>query len=193
MQLAEDTKIENNIIHYDVIDAMFRQVQTDTTKPYKTVKVEQTTTLKAAHYDMGQIGHAYYDTDYGNYYISTGKQRTPWNHGYAYRNDGVDIFVDSDNHPYVGRSNPGEWLTYSFTVENSGTYSISVQHQNKSAGLVQLVANQRNSANITLKESEDWNISDAVNLQFNKGENSLKLLFLNGEVNVKSIILKSIK
>lgn len=193
MQLAQDTKIENNIIHYDVIDAMFRQIKTNATKAFKALNVDQTATINAAHYDMGPIGYAYYDKDFGNYYISTGEERTPWNQGYTYRNDGVDIFIDSDKNPYVGQSSPGEWLNYTLSIKDAGTYAISLHHQNDSEGLVQLVANNKNSANIALKESGSWHTSNTVNLHFHKGENSLKLLFLEGEANIKSITLKNIK
>lgn len=193
MQLAEDTKIENNIIHYDVIDAMFRQIKTNATKAFKPLHIDQTATINAAHYDLGPIGYAYYDKDFGNYYISNGGERTPWNQGYTYRNDGVDVFMDSDHKPYVGQSNPGEWLNYTFTIQDPGTYAISVEHQNDSEGLLQLVVNNKHSKNLTLKERKEWGTSDAANLQFRKGENSLKLLFLKGNTNIKSITLKNIK
>ena len=35
MNLAENTKIENSIIHYDLIDAMIRQPRSSETKPFK--------------------------------------------------------------------------------------------------------------------------------------------------------------
>ncbi|WP_417362471.1 cellulase family glycosylhydrolase [Galbibacter sp.] len=193
MQLAEDTKIENNIIHYDVIDAMIRQIKSNQTKPFKSITIEQTATLNAVDYDLGQIGYAYYDKDFGNYYISTGEDRTPWNQGYTYRNDGVDIFLDSNKDLYVGKSSAGEWLNYTFNIEKTGTYEIVVRYQNNTKGLVQLVANHKSSVNVPLNESQNWINSDAANLQFQKGENMLKLLFLRGETNIKSISLKKIK
>jgi hypothetical protein len=55
------------------------------------------------------------------------------------------------------------------------------------------VANHKSSVNVPLNESQNWINSDAANLQFQKGENMLKLLFLRGETNIKSISLKKIK
>lgn len=193
IQLTEDAKIQNNIVHYDVIDAMFRQTWTNTTKPFKSLKVNQIASISGAHYDLGRIGYAYYDTDFANYYISTGEERTPWNRGYTYRNDGVDIFIDSDNQHYIGDSQPGEWVQYTFTAETGGLYAISVQHQNQVDGLIQVILNNKNSQLMPLEKSENWHSSDALNFQIQKGSNSLKLLFVKGETNIKFINIKHIK
>lgn len=193
MQLAKDTKIENNIIHYDVIDAMFGQIENNETRPFKSIKINQTATINAAHYDMGPIGYAYYDKDFGNYYISTGGRRSPWNKGYTYRNDGVDIFMDCDKVPYVGETDSGEWLKYTFTLNQAGNYAVNVKYQNDKPGLIQLVANHRNSVDLPLTPSENWNSSEPVNFQFNEGTASLKLLFLKPETKIKSITIKKIK
>ncbi len=81
--------------------------------------------MKAVDYDLGKIGYAYFDLDTGNYYISTGKDRTPWNRGHVYRNDGVDI---QDNHgdPFIDNIEKGEWVQYTVVASKAGKYSVKV-------------------------------------------------------------------
>jgi endoglucanase len=69
-------------------------------------------TIQVADYDLGRAGVAYHDdfsakVDY--------RDNTPWNLGSVYRNDGVDIEVntDSPSRSYaVGHLSAGEWLKY---------------------------------------------------------------------------------
>ncbi|HEY0751649.1 MAG TPA: cellulase family glycosylhydrolase, partial [Chitinophagaceae bacterium] len=96
MQLTEDLEIKNTIIRKDVIDAMFRQVQSHEVKPFKEHHLGQNTLVHAVDYDLGRIGHAYFDRDSGNYWVST-NIRTEWNKGWMYRNDGVDIEACPDS------------------------------------------------------------------------------------------------
>ncbi|HUH34021.1 MAG TPA: cellulase family glycosylhydrolase, partial [Daejeonella sp.] len=89
MQIAENTLLKNNIIHYDVLDAMFRQVGSNKTVPFKKHAAGQL--IQAVDYDLGISNAAYFDRDSAEFYISTGTDRTGWNSGRTYRNDGVDI------------------------------------------------------------------------------------------------------
>ena len=91
MQIAENYKMEKVDIKYDVIDAMFRQVQTTATKNYKTHALPGK--IFATEYDLGQNKYAYFDKDVVNY---EGTKFTKWNKGGAMRNDGVDIQICKD-------------------------------------------------------------------------------------------------
>lgn len=121
-QLTQNLKLENNIIHRDVIDAMFRQVQSADTKPYKANIITNNTTMLAADYDLGRQRSAYYDTDSASYHYTPGVN-TIGNRGYSYRNDGVDIRTDKDG-PYVFNIEDGEWLQYTLNVKAGGVYSV---------------------------------------------------------------------
>jgi len=128
MQFVEDIKIENCTYQKDVIDAMFRQVQTDEVKPYNTQQIPGV--VYASDYDMGRNGFAYYDNDVANYSVSSGTFTT-WNAGWAYRNDGVDIEVCSDainaNGYNVGFIEEGEWMQYDIEVANEALYDIELR------------------------------------------------------------------
>ncbi len=59
MQIAENQKIENCEFHPDVLDAMFRQVQSDETKPFVINSIPGI--INAPDFDMGKNTIAYYD------------------------------------------------------------------------------------------------------------------------------------
>jgi endoglucanase len=122
-QWLSNLKLENNIIHHDVIDAMFRQVQSADSKPFKANAITNSTTLLAADFDMGRQRSAYYDKDTASYQYTPGVN-TIGNKGRNYRNDGVDIKADATG-PYVMSIEDGEWLQYTINVKQSGNYTIT--------------------------------------------------------------------
>lgn len=126
--LTEKLKAENCIVQRDVIDAMFRQVNSDETIPFKKHKVPGI--IFATDYDLGVMGQAYNDFDYGNYSVSSGNYN-PWNNGWIYRNDGVDIERSADtlrsNGFNVGWMQTNEWMKYSIDAEESGVYEIRLR------------------------------------------------------------------
>lgn len=125
MQLTEDLKIENCFYQKDVIDAMFRQVQSDEAIPYNRHSIPGV--VHASDFDMGINGSAYNDVDLANFHVSTGNF-TAWNRGWSYRNDGVDLERNSDavnsNGFHVGFIADGEWIQYTVDVEASALYDV---------------------------------------------------------------------
>ena len=59
-QLTEDLKLENCNYQKDVIDAMFRQVNSNETLPYDTIP-NVPGRVFATDFDMGVVGEAYQD------------------------------------------------------------------------------------------------------------------------------------
>jgi aryl-phospho-beta-D-glucosidase BglC (GH1 family) len=135
MNIAEGLKIENCIYQKDVIDAMFRQVYSNETLPFK--KHDIPGVIHATDFDMGVIGEAYYDNQVANYRVSTGEY-TPWNNGWVYRNDGVDIEVCADtinsNGFNVGWIDAEEWMQYEVNIAESGVYEIHVRGASGGSG-----------------------------------------------------------
>ena len=127
MELANDAKIENTIIHRDVIDAMIRQPFTEEAIPFKNNTIKNQTIIHAVDYDLGISGVAYSDKDSADYHVSTGKS-APGNKGRTYRNDGVDISRNTDkpNSYYVSSFESGEWLQYTITIEKAGVYTLKL-------------------------------------------------------------------
>ncbi|MGM9474896.1 cellulase family glycosylhydrolase [Pedobacter sp. GSP4] len=127
MELAIYSKLENTIIHRDVIDAMIRQPFSNATKPFKANLIGDKQIIYAVDYDLGKNGYAYFDTDTADYHTSTGK-RSAGNRGRIYRNDGVDIAKDSTQYEkyYVSNIEKDEWLQYTVNVAKKGTYTLKI-------------------------------------------------------------------
>ncbi|GAA4209223.1 hypothetical protein GCM10022289_34370 [Pedobacter jeongneungensis] len=127
MELAIYSKLENTIIHRDVIDAMIRQPFSNETRPFKASVIKDKSIVYAVDYDLGKNGFAYFDTDTADYHVSTGK-RSAGNRGRIYRNDGVDIAKDSIRYEkyYVNHIENGEWLQYTVNVAQRGTYTLKL-------------------------------------------------------------------
>lgn len=125
MELATYSRIENAIIHHDVIDAMMRQPFSADSKPFRNHIVSDNSMIYAVDYDLGRNGVAYFDKDTADYHVSTGKN-TPGNRGRIYRNDGVDISKDSTayNRHFVSSIESDEWLHYTVNILRKGNYKV---------------------------------------------------------------------
>jgi hypothetical protein len=128
MELTENLKIENCIYQKDVIDAMFRQIDSKEAVPFRTQEIPGV--VFASDYDLGRQGSAYSDVDTANYHVSSGNY-TAWNKGWAYRNDGVDVEISQDqtntNGYNIGWTEPGEWAQYAIDVTESGVFDVHVR------------------------------------------------------------------
>jgi len=127
-ELAESARLENCVFQKDVIDAMFRQVQTDETLPFNEHSIPGI--IHLTDYDLGTNGFAYADDVTATYHVATG-EFTAWNNGWQYRNDGVDIELCQDNintNGYnVGWIDEGEWMKYSINNIEEGLYNVNIR------------------------------------------------------------------
>lgn len=137
MQLAENARFDRNVAKPDVIDAMLRQPHDPTTRPFTPRLLDKKPlTIRAADYDLGPPEAAYYDTVDANYHVATGGERTPWNNGTTYRNDGVDIAREPDGNPYVSDFVTGEAMRYSADVAQSGHWTVTARVRSAKGGRI---------------------------------------------------------
>lgn len=192
MTFARNTRVENTLIHRDVIDAMIRQPFSATAAPFKNNAINKRTTLNAADYDLGSNGIAYFDTDTADYHISGGGHGG--NRGRSYRNDGVDIRkeVSADNSYYVTDTEAGEWLQYTVHAADKGLYTLKLWvASDKTNGKLSLILNN----NLQAKEVpvpntsalDKWQAIDIKNVLLKKGENVFRVYTVAGGYNFKSI------
>lgn len=189
MQLAENYKMENVTIKPDVIDAMFRQVQTDTTIAYKTHVIPGI--IYVSEYDLGTNGHAYSDDDFINYRVDTGIQGD-WNKGGVMRNDGVDIQVCHDektNGYEVFDIKDNEWLMFNVNTVQSGGYKVVIRYSNENAkGQLHLeLQNGERSETVILPSTGSNAVYKQVvlsSIQLSKGTNKIKVVFDTGGFNL---------
>ena len=128
MEMTEKLKLEYCIIHRDVIDAMFRQINSDVTIAFDNNVIPGI--IQATDFDLGPNGSAYYDEDVATYHSSTGSYIS-WNTGWAYRNDGVDIEPCEDtvnaNGYSVGWIDDNEWMQYEVNIDSTAVYDVNIR------------------------------------------------------------------
>lgn len=180
MALADAAKIENNIVHKDVLDAMFRQPFSPAAIPFKANVIKSGVTLLAADYDLGPNGVAYFDTDTLSYRVSDPKINGG-NKGHAYRNDGVDIGRDSS----VTDIETGEWMQYTLRVPAGGAFGINISY--KGEGEMVLMINGVEAATFTLEASNEYTAKQLNHFLFDKGIYTLKLFAKKGGYQLKEI------
>jgi len=189
MELATYTRLENTIIHYDVIDAMIRQPFSAEIKPFKRHLIGSTSIVNAVDYDLGRNGVAYFDKDTADYHVSTGKY-TAGNKGRVYRNDGVDIAKDSIKYEsyYVSHIESGEWLQYTVDVVKKGVYTIKLNVASDNInGRISLTSNGVLIAKqIKVPNTGDLKTFKSVeikNIKLDAGKQSIKVLADTGYFN----------
>jgi endoglucanase len=162
---THDVRYENNLVHPDVIDALFRAAHSDRSVPFKPHTLDaKGGRIAAIDFDMGRNGIAYQDQTPANQHISDGGERVAWNPAMTYRNDGVDLGKSGDGELFVADMRPGEWLKYTFTAAETGTYRLALSAPR--AGRMSLVLNDRPVGQSTT----DAGFSD---LALHKGRNTL--------------------
>ncbi|WP_167018946.1 cellulase family glycosylhydrolase [Chitinophaga sp. Cy-1792] len=179
-QWVADTRIENNIYHKDVTDAMFRQVQTTATIPFKSHVITDNAVVKAVDYDLGRNLFAYSDLDTASYHYTPGVN-TRGNRGGVYRNDGVDI--KSENGDYnIFSIEDTEWLQYTLTVPKAGNYTIYVKAAKDEGNAVfNLLDNGRTVATaVAVPDVQGWQRIAVKNIKLNKGEHQFRVYFTKG-------------
>ena len=185
MKLAEDLLIENCKYRKDIPDAMFRQTQTDLTKPYST-KQSIPGTIYLSDYDLGKNNFAYYDLDVADD-RANGNGFQAWNSGWQYRNDGVDIETNNDNinsnGHHIGFVHKGEWIKYTINVKEEGAYKAIARYAAESdGGQFHLSINGEDiTTTQTVSGTGGWynfaNHSEISNILLDKGEHSFKIHF----------------
>lgn len=198
MKIADNYKMENVKVKPDVIDAMFRQVQTNDTKPYKKHTIPGK--FFASQYDLGTNGYAYLDKDFVNYRVDTGNFEE-WNKGNSMRNDGVDILPckDTETNGYqVSFIEDGEWLQFTTGVSRQKKFNVVIRYSSANAeGKLHLkTENGNQSETIILPATgsdDNWKTIVLSGVVLKKGTNKVKVIFEKGGFNLNYLDFKESK
>jgi endoglucanase len=192
LELATYTRAGTNRVHRDVIDALMRQPHNSQTIPFANNSIKNGVMIKAVNYDLGKNGYAYWDRDTADYRVSGVKG--VGNRGHTYRNDGVDIVMDSSHYEtyYVNHIEDGEWLQYTIDVKQKGIYTIglsvasettggavSISINNKKAGIVQSIS--------PTGGDKKWETTWFKNISLAAGRQTLRVYADKGGFNFSSI------
>jgi hypothetical protein len=132
-KLARNLALDSCQFRPGVLDALLRESYGYRARAFLNHSIPGE--IEAVNYDLGRNGVAYLDNDFHK--VHGLQSDEPWNRGYAYRNDGVDIEQKSgeDGSPWcVGWIETGEWLAYTVFVDEGGQYDITVQAASAQAG-----------------------------------------------------------
>lgn len=187
-ELLENIKLENNIYHKDITDAMFRQVRLATAIPFKRNIIGSNTTINAIDYDMGSQRIAYFDKDTASYQYTPGV-KTVGNKGRAYRNEGVDIQADETGY-HIFSIEDSEWLQYTVQA-GKGTYTVKLLISSEGGkGKVSLSVDNKSAQTVGLTTATPiagWYPVEIKGIKLNKGVNKLRVFADEGGFNFKSI------
>ncbi len=197
-QWADNHKIQNCMVKYDVIDAMMRQPFTNETKPFVTARPGDK--IFFANYNLGKCGYAYYDMDTANFHLSTGVY-VDWNHGWEYRNDGVDIELCTDtvqnNLGYsVGWVEATEWAEYTLQTDSAAAYTVEFRSATASAGaIIRLTVNGIDimpAHTLTVSGGwQKWKTSSIDNVILPAGTHKIKAVFDRAGSNINYFTFKN--
>ncbi len=137
-------------------------------------------TIEAEDYDLGGEGAAYHDT-------------TPGNAGSAYRQDDVDIEM-AGGIMNVGWVRNGEYLTYTATVAENGTYTMAVRVASANSGrTAALSVDGSPAATITVPNTGSFSMFMTVEAPvfLEAGTHTLKLTFAGDGQNLDWIAFAS--
>ncbi|HEY4289060.1 MAG TPA: cellulase family glycosylhydrolase [Puia sp.] len=184
----ENIRIQHNVYHKDVTDAMFRQVRSVQTMPFKEHIIRNGFVIKAVDYDLGREGYAYKDNDTARYQYASPAAPSAGNRGWSYRNDGVDIQADSPLSYHVFNIEDGEWLQYTVNVADAGKYTISLTVASAdSGGKISLLCNNKPvAANVSVPATgslTNWQTIEIKNSSLPKGVNQLRIVADKGGFN----------
>ncbi len=189
-QWADNHKIANCRVQYDVIDAMIRQPHTNETRPYRQCRI--TGPVFFSEFDFGKNGIAYSDKDFGHY----GGAWSAWNTGWGQRNDGVDIETCNDpgnvsNGYNVGWTEDGEWMQYSVKADSTALYTLNIRHASGTGGSKFKI--EANGVELTTERSlpgtggwQNWQTANFENILIPAGNIKLKYLIIKGGSNLSN-------
>lgn len=195
LQIADNYKLNNTEIKRDVIDAMFRQITDTSTKPFRNHQAPGR--IFASEYDLGRMGSAYLDKDFINLWVSDPAKRSEWNSGQQMRNDGVDIYKCNDkitNQYYVGKTEAGEWLQYTLQSKGDKNYTLDLRYSAANDAKIRIeTASGKVLATLSLTSTggnESWKTVSVKNINLQKGENKIRIVFENDGVNLNYLELR---
>lgn len=190
MKLADNARIQNCIIHPDVIDAMFRQVNEDTSKPFKNLTIPGT--ISFTDFDLGKVNVAYWDADN----LNDKETSTVGNNGGGYRNDGIDIEACTDTEIAsgynVGWIIKNEWMNYTVNVAENGYYDVAFRvSSNVTGGLFHVEVNGTDvTGTVSVPYTsgyQSWQTIEIKNIPLVKGSNTMTFRVDQGGFNINSM------
>ncbi|MFY0605893.1 MAG: carbohydrate-binding protein [Cyclobacteriaceae bacterium] len=167
---GEDFRVTNNV-----------SIQVGEQVTYSGATVNIPGTIEAGHYDKFEGG-----AGQGISYVDVSQN----NEGDFRTEEYVDALTVDGEGATIGWISSGEWVEYTIDVESAGVYEVSMRYasDNASGGgpFYFEVDGEKISSDVSFNSTNGWNTwaTKTANINLNKGEQVLKLVFNNGEFNL---------
>jgi endoglucanase len=185
---SHDVDFANVTFHPDVVDAMIRQPHSDRVVPFRPHRIGAgAIEIAAVDYDLGPPGVAYADRVDADYHTDTQLERSEWNDGRTYRNDGVDIARDPDGAPYVTAFEAGEWMQYTLDVAAPAPRGAMLTIAAEAPATLAVSINDGPPLLLPVPAKSGWQAVTIPPLTMLQGTNRLKLAVASGTVKVKAM------
>jgi len=189
-KMASNLELDKCELHSDVIAALTDPDFGITSKPFKVHIVPGT--IMAVDYDYGTNGIAYHDVEFKKIRWDADQ---PWNKGYQYRNDGVDIEKSSvlgANDYNIGWIEDNEWVRYTVEIVYSGKYNIDFSVAGTSSnGRIQMKVDGQIVLNTLIVPDtggwQNWQKITENGVYLPKGTHVIEILFLRGGFNFQKM------
>lgn len=189
-EMTQNLSIQRCDYHHDVTASLLDMDLAITAKPFTELIIPGI--IPCVDYDLGNNGIAYNDVDYQNV---KGLGGAEWNKGWEYRSDGVDIEESHDpagSFYSIGWIESGEWLKYTVTVEQTGSYDLVLRYSaNSSNAKIRFSCDDKPIINDILLPSTqgwfNWRNFTSSGISLSAGIHQITLLIVNAGVNLNQI------
>jgi hypothetical protein len=191
MDLANNVASANCDWHPGFVASLLDPLFNSTPQAYASHEVPGI--IYCVDYDIGNQGVAYSDSRYKN---EDNWDGDPWNEGWSYRNDGVDVSPTSEGNGYkVSWTADGEWLKYTVDVTADGTYNIIFRvASDGGGGSLQLLLDGGDlTGTVSLPNTRGWERFRSVTVEgvsLTAGTYELELRILTAGFDIASIELE---
>ena len=187
--MADGLDLDSTEVRHGVLASLLDSTYRTARIPFKDHVIPGT--INAVDYDLGNQFITYFDSDVS---ATTGSPGGG-NNGTKYRNDGVDIepSIDPQGFEYnVGWTETLEWLTYTATVEQSGTYDVEVRVASDVGGgsFQLLIDDVQIGSNLVVNDTGGWQSWVSVwlhDIELEAGVHILKMAVRAGSFNINTI------
>jgi len=195
-EMAQNLALDSCRYLPGVVAAIFSEDFDRTAKPFKDHEIPGT--INCVDYDIGNVNIAYSDKEYQKTHWD---RNEPWNNGWQYRNDGVDIEASNDDEGAeysVGWTQTGEWLAYTVNVDYTGTYDINfrVAVNGDNAKLQLFMDSDELTPVLELPNSNgwyNWQTVEFKDAQLQAGEHKLTLKIVSEGFNINRMAFDLVK
>ncbi len=187
LSMADALAYQNCRFRPDVLAALTSDLFLSENVPYTEHLIPGS--IDCVDYDIGGYGVSYSDADYWH---TDFNNYQPWNTGYQYRNDGVDIeesSAGSGTDYNVGWTNISEWLEYTVEIEVPGSYIFEITAASDGGGgaLTLLVDGVPTGGILNIPDTngwQNWELLQQENIDLPEGEHIIKLLIVSAGFNL---------